>query len=243
MTVSDFYEVYTIDLIDKLKVFKANALLQVTSKNDTGNILFNNGKITHVNTKSGKNGSNAFDEILNWNDYSLKKISLKNNNFIPQLSFQIHFIDNKNDIESFTLDINNSIQDICDNGIKKFEDILAIFIFDFNSKKILGEKLRINDSSNELHKLYLNHIISITEKKKDFSLEKIIEKDSLKEFEIDSDLNKLNNESYSNSDLLCVCKPIKNNTYISVISDPNKKLAFVLKEIRSLHSEVIEIDF
>lgn len=241
MTVSDFYEVYTIDLIDKLKVFKANALLQVISKNDTGNILFDNGQITHVNTKSGKNGSKAFDEILNWNDYSLKKISLKNNNSIPQLSFQIHFIDSKNDVESFTVDTNTKIQKICDNGIDKFEDILAIFIFDFNNKKIIGEKLRINDSSNELHKLYLNHIISITEKKKSFNLEKIIEKDSLKEFEID--LNTLNNESYSNSDLLCVCKPIRNNTYISVISDPNKKLAFVLKEIRSLHSEVIEIDF
>ncbi|MFN4151471.1 MAG: hypothetical protein ACK4IX_11045 [Candidatus Sericytochromatia bacterium] len=62
--------IYIIDLINNLQNIDSNFLLNVTSNSDSGKILFQNKKITHVKTNSNKSGKIAFDEILSWNDYS-----------------------------------------------------------------------------------------------------------------------------------------------------------------------------
>lgn len=233
-------EIYIIDLISKIQAIKENVLLNVINQdNEIGSIFFQNGIITHAKTSTNYNGNIAIEQILNWDDYSEKKLSLekKENN----RKYQIFFLEqSKDSFKEFDLDIDEKYQNICNLISEKYKDILGLVVIDIEDKKCLSKQIKANSESNDIYNFYFDYIINMIQHQLIFNTEKLNPKDFIKELDIDKISSSIGNEGYSRSNFLCMYKFIDKNKYVGIIAEPSTTLVFGIKYIKELYSEIIK---
>lgn len=165
-----------------------------------------------------------------------KKLSLNVNKNTNNLKFELFLLDNTQSLfEKFEEKIDSKLQDIGSSFSKKYDDIVSIFILDFSKKEILLKTINDDTYSIEIFSLYLDYIISFIKKKK------ALEPKKFKNGDIEKN-NDIENEIYSISPFLCICKPLNENIYISMILKPSTSLVFALKYIRELFLNIIKVE-
>lgn len=242
-----------IELMDLFQIahyLRLTSIIKViSSENEVGYILFENGEITHCKIENKSLAEEAFQEILGWHSYSVRNFKYDNSSKMERninLRFEIFLLDtirkldenikndtqagNKGDKEFISLYEVEKINDFCNTQRNLIPDILAISVLDIKEKNIVGISYDNEDNKDLAYEL-TNNFFSIGMNKNINNIEKILSGKNDQEFLVE--------EYYILGEIFQVSKTISDKFVLNLIWHSGINRMFALNSVRNV---LLELD-
>lgn len=250
-----------VELMDLFQIahhLKLTSIIKIiSSSNETGYVLFENGEVTHSKIDNRLFAEDAFQEILTWSNYNVRNFKYDKKESIERninVRFEIFLLNTLRKIdEKAAMNLSQSsgavaektqekeivsvyelekINEFCRQQHKTYSDVLSISVLDIKDKNIIGLSCKKDDHKQVIQDIS-NYLFSIGVNENIHNIENILNGST--------DQQLFSDEFYISGDIFQVSKSLSDKFLVSLTWESEVNKIIALKTVRNVSLELEKV--